>query len=86
MKENDLDSTALVHAEDFSRQGHSQELLACTIRAFPRTLCYVAEQGNHMLSYIVWAQKSGFRPQAVLELEQIAIHPDEQIKVLASHS
>jgi ribosomal protein S18 acetylase RimI-like enzyme len=30
--------------------------------------------------YIIWAQKSGFRSEVVLELDQLAIHPDFQGK------
>jgi ribosomal protein S18 acetylase RimI-like enzyme len=54
--------------------------LLCTTRAFPRMLCYMVEQGSQVLGYIIWAQKSGFRPEAVIELEQIAIYPDQQNK------
>ena len=27
------------------------------------------------MGYIIWVQKSGFRPEAVLELEQLAVLP-----------
>jgi ribosomal protein S18 acetylase RimI-like enzyme len=80
IEENDLDKVALVHAAAFPRQGHSKEWLLCTTRAFPRMLCYMVEQGSQVLGYIIWAQKSGFRPEAVIELEQIAIYPDQQNK------
>ena len=30
------------------------------------------------VGYIFWAQKSGFREEVILELDQIAIHPDFQ--------
>ena len=80
MEENDLDIAALVHAEVFPRQRHSKKWLLCSIRAIPRTLCYVVEQDNQIHGYIVWTQKSGFRPEAVVELEQIAVHPHQQNK------
>lgn len=78
MEENDLAKAALVHAEAFPRQRHSKKWLLCTFKAYPRTLCYVVEKNDQIYGYIVWAQKSGFRPEAVVELEQIAVHPHQQ--------
>jgi len=74
----DLDQAARVHREAFPRQTRSSEWLACTFRAFPRMLCYVATVEDAVEGYIVWAQKSGFRPEAVVELEQLAIRPPFQ--------
>lgn len=31
-----------------------------------------------MIAYIIWNQKSGFRAQAVVELEQLAVLPELQ--------
>ena len=45
-------------------------------------LCYVQEHEGTIVGYIIWGQKSGFRPRVVLELEQIAIHPTVQGKGL----
>lgn len=78
MTEHDLKETSLVHQAAFIRQQHSYDWLKCTRNAFPRMLCYVIECENIIVGYIVWAQKSGFRPEAILELEQLAIHPDHQ--------
>ena len=39
---------------------------------------YVAEEGSAIVGYIHWTQKSGFRPETVLELEQIAVTPEQQ--------
>lgn len=39
---------------------------------------YVAEHSTGIVGYIHWTQKSGFRPEAVLELEQIAVLPEMQ--------
>lgn len=39
---------------------------------------FVAEHGGNVIGYILWVQKSGFRREAVLELEQIAVHPEFQ--------
>lgn len=38
---------------------------------------------EHISGYIFWAQKSGFRPEVILELDQMAIHPEFQRKGLS---
>ncbi|MGS2743277.1 GNAT family N-acetyltransferase [Halomonas sp. LS-001] len=57
----------------------SLEWLECSLNAYPRTFCFVAEQEGVLLGYIIWSHKSGFRPEVVLELEQ------EQLAVLPDH-
>lgn len=75
MLESDLAQAAEVHREAFVRQGLSYEWLECNLNAFPRMLCYIAARDGECVGYIIWTQKSGFRPEVVLELEQIAINP-----------
>ena len=76
--EDNLDEISDVHQNVFHRQTRSREWLACTIKAFPRNLCFVVRKNSKICGYIIWAQKSDFRPQVVLELEQIAIHTNYQ--------
>ena len=78
MTEKDLASAALVHKSAFVRQNYSNEWLKCNLNAFPRYLIYVADIENEIVGYIIWVQKSGFRPEAVLELEQLAVMPNYQ--------
>jgi ribosomal protein S18 acetylase RimI-like enzyme len=74
----DLDAAADVHAQAFPRQQASREWLACNARAFPRMQLFVAEEARQVIGYAMWAQKAGFRAEAVLELEQIAVAPAHQ--------
>lgn len=85
MKESDLEKVSEVHARAFSRQRHSLEWLKCTLNAYPRSLCFVIELDKTIQGYIIWSQKSGFRPEAVLELEQVAIDPSFHNKGLGQH-
>jgi len=78
MAEEDLKDASKAHAEAFVRQKLSYKWLECTLNAFPRTLCYVSVFEEEIVGYIIWAQKSGFRPKVVLELEQIAVLPAHQ--------
>ena len=75
MTGEDLPQAAGVHKEAFPRQTRSEEWLECTFQAAPRMLCYVAIVRGVVAGYICWGQKSGFRPEAIVELEQLAVLP-----------
>ncbi|GLR77145.1 N-acetyltransferase [Aliivibrio sifiae] len=80
MEQSDLNDTAEVHKLAFVRQKQSYEWLVCNFNAFPRVLCFVAEDSNGIIGYIIWTQKSGFRPEVVMEIEQLAVSPNHQRK------
>jgi len=73
MGDQDLEEASLVHKEAFKRQCHSYEWLRCNLNAYPRIICFVAVKENSIVGYIIWSQKSGFRRETVLELDQIAV-------------
>ncbi|WP_153011352.1 GNAT family N-acetyltransferase, partial [Vibrio toranzoniae] len=54
----------------------------CNLNASPRFLNFVVESEGEVVGYIIWVQKSGFRPEAVLELEQLAVLTTAQGKGL----
>ena len=85
MKESDLEAVATVHEKAFIRQKHNHEWIECNFRAYPVTLFFVAEESGAIAGFIYWTQKSGFRPQAVLELSQLAVHPDFQKRGVAKN-
>jgi len=70
-----LDCSAIseIHAEAFARQRDSEIWVSATLSAAPRFYCFVAQAGTGIVGYIFWAQKSGIRPEAVLELDQVAV-------------
>jgi hypothetical protein len=80
MVENDIKETAQVHREAFSRQILSYEWITCNFKAFPKTKYFIAEVEEKIVGYIQWTEKSGFRKEVVLELEQIAVLPTRQGK------
>lgn len=72
----DIEQTARVHETAFVKQKLSKEWITSNSRAFPRIQYYVAEKkGHQIVGYIQWSQKSGFRREVVLELEQLAVLP-----------
>lgn len=62
MLAQDVPAAALIHQVAFPRQQYSQQWLQCSFKAAPRTFCLVAEKRGEVVGYIIWAQKSGFRP------------------------
>jgi ribosomal protein S18 acetylase RimI-like enzyme len=76
--EADLIAVAAIHSQAFERQKQSQAWIGCNAAAYPRMRYYVALQAAQICGYILWTEKSGFRQQVVLELEQIAVAPSHQ--------
>ena len=75
-RERDLEGIAEVGSEAFSGLRPLSEgrrwVEACW-RAAPRMQYWVAERSGSIQGYILWLEKGGFRREAVLELEQIAV-------------
>ena len=78
MQLGDLEAAAEVHRLAFTRQQHSLKWLESNLKAAPKTFCYVAYMEAFCIGYIIWSQKAGFRPSAVIELEQVAVSPNFQ--------
>lgn len=71
---DDTLAIAQIHRNAFERQRNSEEWVSATLAAEPRFYVFVLEVDSTDAGYIFWAQKSGFRPDPVLELDQIALH------------
>jgi len=81
MHEDDIDAVAKIHEEQFPRQLNSVRWISCNFAACPRILMFVArDEKDQVIGYIQWIQKSGFRQQSVIELEQIAVMKSQQGK------
>lgn len=80
MAADDLAAVAEVHKRAFPRQTFSKEWIECGFRAFPKMQFFVALVDNKVVGLIFWTEKSGFRKEAVIELEQMAVDPDWQGK------
>ena len=83
MSQEDCPAVARVYEVCFIRQQNHLDWIQCNYAACPRMLYYVAENELGIQGYIHWTQKSGFRAEVVLELEQLAVHPDAQGKGIA---
>lgn len=84
MIEQDLLDVTKIHKEAFSRQLHSEQWISCNFKAYPRIRLFVAEDDGMLLGYVQWIEKSGFRKEVVLELEQIAVLLSKQKQGIGS--
>lgn len=72
----DLEKIAQIGAEAFSGLRpieNGREWVSACFAAGPRMEYWVAEVEGQILGYILWTEKGGFRTDAVVELEQIAV-------------
>jgi ribosomal protein S18 acetylase RimI-like enzyme len=79
MKEHQIEEVADIASRCFSglkEKNEAKKWIKCNFKAFPRMQYFVAQFKGKVLGYILWVEKGGFRKNAVLELEQIAVHPD----------
>ncbi|ERN41094.1 acetyltransferase [Rubidibacter lacunae KORDI 51-2] len=84
MQSSDANDAANVHALAFPRQTGSLEWMKCSLAAHPKCMVFVCEVDTEIVAYAIWTQKSGFRPYAVLELEQIAVLPERRRRGIAT--
>lgn len=78
MTDGDIEDVAQIHQRAFTRQHDSRAWIECNYRAYPRMQYFVAETEERIAGWIHWTEKSGFRSEVVLELEQLAVDPDFQ--------
>ena len=78
MSPDDVHATAKVHQISFPRQTLSQDSISANFNGFPKIIPFVTELNDQTIGYIFWTQKSGFRSEVILELEQMAVHPDHR--------
>lgn len=85
MEPNDVSAVAAVHTQSFSRQLNSEEWISCNFSAYPRVRTFVAHVDKQIVGYIQWMEKSGFRKEVVLELEQMAVLPEWRNQGIGSY-
>lgn len=71
--ESDIAAIAGVHGDAFPRQLDSKEWVRATLAAYPRMLAYVLIHDAQLAGFVFWAQVSGFRRNAIVELDQLAV-------------
>jgi len=78
MQKGDIPQAAHIASQCFNGMKDikkARQWITCNLKAFPRARYFVAKDGKRAIGYILWLEKGGFRKEAVLELEQIAVSP-----------
>lgn len=76
----DIPQAAEVHRLAFPRQGHNLEWVKCCFASFPKSQCFVAEVEGKMVGLMICTEKSGFRKEAIIDVEQGCVLPEYQGK------
>lgn len=87
LKKSEIPDVAQIANQCFRGYGSLQgakKWISCNFAASPRALYFVAKEKDKVLGYILWLEKGGFRKEAVWELEQVAVLPQEQDKGIAT--
>lgn len=85
MQREDISAVAEIHSQAFSRQHRSDKWICSNFNAYPRVMMFVArDELDEVIGYIQWIHKSGFRKDAVIELEQIAVRKAKQNQGVAT--
>ena len=86
MKEDDIENVAKIYLECFHGMNDIdivKEWVRLKYLGYPANRYYVIDD-DRIKGYILWVELGGFRKDAVIELEQIAVTPKEQGKGLGS--
>lgn len=74
--EHDIDSISQIYLNCFPNERNHLLWIKSSFNLFPRGVYYVVEQQGGLAGYILWCVKNGFRDATIIELEQVAVHPD----------
>ena len=84
MHQEDILEVSAIHSEQFLRQTNSRIWVQSNFAAYPRIMIFVARnEQDKVVGFIQWIHKSGFRKEAVMELEQIAVLNKHQSQGIA---
>ncbi len=78
----DIDHIADIYSLCFLDEENHRLWIESSFNSFPRGAYYVVCEDNIVCGYILWCVKNGFRANTIIELEQIAVHPDRAGKGL----
>lgn len=79
LKSQDFKKVVKIASQSFAglaELNNAEKWIECNFKAFPRMRYFTAKNNKKILGYILWMEKGGFRKEAVLELEQIAVLPE----------
>jgi GNAT superfamily N-acetyltransferase len=81
MRDRDIDAVTKIYLQCFRGMRDrrtAKKWITLKHRSFPACQYFVAVLNRKIVGYIQWAELGGFRKEAVIELEQVAVRPDRQ--------
>jgi ribosomal protein S18 acetylase RimI-like enzyme len=83
MKDSDSNGVARIYLQCFrgmKKLKSVKKWITLRHKSFPVSQYFVAVLHDKIVGYIQWVELGGFRKEAVIELEQVAVSPDHQGK------
>lgn len=81
MREGDINQVVKIYLQCFKGMREfktARKWITLRHNSFPASQYFVGTLGKKIVGYIQWVELGGFRKNAVIELEQIAVSPDYQ--------
>lgn len=73
---SDIKHISKVYSVCFPKETNHDLWINSCFNSFPKSVYYVYEEYNEIQGYILWSVKNGFRTNAIVELDQLGVHPD----------
>jgi ribosomal protein S18 acetylase RimI-like enzyme len=74
--QSDIEHISIVYRVCFPNEVSHEVWINACFNSFPKSVYYVYEESNEVQGYILWSVKNGFRTKAIIELDQLGVHPD----------
>ena len=76
----DIDDISKIYGICFPNELNHKLWIESSFKSYPRGVYYVIEYEGVISGYILWCVKNGFRQSTIVELEQIAVNPQDNGK------
>lgn len=74
---SNINGISKVYAVCFPREVNHEIWVTSCFNSYPKSVYYVCMDNNDTQGYILWSVRNGFRANAIIELEQLAVHPEQ---------
>lgn len=74
---SNIDDISNVYSVCFPRESNHQVWINACFNSYPKSVYYIFMDDNQVLGYILWSVKNGFRSNSIIELDQIAVRPEQ---------
>jgi len=72
-----IDGISKVYSICFPREVKHDMWITSCFNSYPKSVYYVFMDNSDTQGYILWSVRNGFRAKAIIELEQLGVHPEQ---------